>query len=266
MARQDPTLEVKEQSDTGQYVISGMGELHLEVMVNRLLRERNLAVRVGQPRVSYRETIGRRAEAEGRFVRQLGQQSHFAVVRLAVEPYQPAAGEEAVRFDNRVSGEELRPEWSAAVRTGVLEAAGSGALLGYPVLNVRVTLLGVEQHEQESSETAFENAARMAFDEALRQAEPLLMEPLMKLEVVCPETSFGTVNGDLSSRRAVITHTEPRGQQRVIDAEIPLAEAVGYVSAVRSLTQGRATATMEFLRYAVVPAAVAAPMLEQYGA
>jgi len=253
LGRQDPTFRSRVDPETGQLLISGMGELHLEVLVHKLTREMNVPVNVGKPRVSYRETITRRAEAEGRFIRQTGGRGHYAVVRLAVEPFHPEPGRDSLVFDSQIKGGAIRQEYIEAVASGVREAAQSGVLAGYPVMNVRVVLLDGQEHEVDSSTIAFENAGRIAFEDALRAAEPVLMEPIMKLEVTIPEEYFGAVTGDLNGRRAVITEAELRGQRRVIRAQVPLAEMFGYATAFRSLTQGRGSWNMEPSHYAVAP-------------
>jgi elongation factor G len=262
LTRQDPTFAVRVSPETGQTVISGMGELHLEVITNRLVDEMNVMVNVGKPRVSYRETVVGRAEAEGRFIRQTGGRGQYAVVKLVVEAYQPGEDEDSVRFESEIRGGAIRKEYIEAVREGVMNAATSGVLLGYKMMNVKATLIDGQEHDTDSSELAFENAARLAFEEAAKQADPRLMEPLMRLEVVVPEEYLGTVNGDLSGRRAVITHTEMRGRQRVVHAEAPLAELFGYANSLRSLTQGRGGSSIEFSHYRVVPSAVGASLLE----
>lgn len=258
LAGEDPTFSARVDPETGQMIISGMGELHLEIITNRLIRDMKVAVHVGKPRVSYRETIISGSRATGRFVRQTGGRGQFAVVELAVEPFEPEAGEATVEFSSQIQGGAIDKAYVSAVRAGVLEAAGSGVLYGHPVVNVRVTLLDGQQHKVDSSELAFEHAARLGFEEALRQSGPRLMEPIMKLEVSIPDEFFGPVNGDLSSRRAVITHTESRIKQRLIHAEAPLAELFGYANGLRSRTQGRGSASMEFSHYAIVPDQIAA--------
>jgi elongation factor G len=257
LSRQDPTFEVRIDPDTGQTLISGMGELHLEVIVHRLARDMNVQVNVGKPRVSYRETIVGSAEAEGRFIRQAGGRGHYGVVKLTVEPYQPAPGEQAVRFENRTRGGVIRPAFIPSVEAGVREAAKRGVVAGFAMINVKATLLDGQEHQVDSSEVAFENAARIAFEDAVGRASPVVMEPVMKLELSLPEDYFGAVTGDLNARRAMIVHAEMRGDRRVIQAEVPLREMVGYATSLRGLTQGRASWSMEPLRYEVAPPAVA---------
>jgi len=263
LARQDPTFEWRVDSETGQMLIAGMGELHLEIMVHRLQRDMGVQVRVGKPRVSYRETVRGSAEAEGRFIRQTGGRGQFAVVKLAVEPYEPRPGEESVVFEDRTRGGVISKQYIPAVEAGVREAARSGVLAGYPLINVRVTLLDGQEHPVDSSDLAFENAAMMAFREACERAGLQLLEPIMRLEVTVPEEYFGAVVGDLNARRAEITDTQIRGDRRVIHALAPLAELFGYATTLRSLTQGRASWLMEPSHFAPVPAQVAESILQE---
>ncbi len=258
LARQDPTFRAHVDAETGQTLISGMGELHLEVLTHRLLRDMNVQVTVGKPRVSYRETVTARGEAEGRFIRQTGGHGQYAVVRLVVEPFEPEPGMPQVVFENRITGGAIPREYIPAVETGVRDAARSGVLVGFPVIHVKVSLVDGQWHEEDSSELAFENAGRIAFEEAVRKARPALMEPIMRLELSAPDAYFGQITGDLNARRAIITHTEIRGDRRVIQAQVPLREMVGYATVLRSLTQGRASWSMEPLRYVVAPPSVAA--------
>ncbi|HRT41685.1 MAG TPA: elongation factor G [Phycisphaerae bacterium] len=253
LSRSDPTFDFTVEPETGQTLIHGMGELHLEVMCHRLERDMNVDVRVGKPRVAYRETITQAAEAEGRIARQVGGRAQFAVVRLRVEPFQPAPGQEHFRFENAAPADELRPQFAAAVEQGVRGAAHSGALGGYPLINVKVTLLGGQEHAEESTEVAFETAGALAVQRALEQAGPVLLEPIMRVEVVTPEEYFGAINGDLMSRRATITGTAMRARDRVISAEVPLATMFGYATQIRSLSQGRASYSMEPYRYEPLP-------------
>jgi len=253
LARSDPTFEFRISEETGQMLISGMGELHLEVQCHRLQRDFGLPVRVGKPRVAYREAVTSAAEAEGRFVRQTGGRGQFAVVRLRVEPFEPAAGEEHFRFENRLPGGKIRPEFVPAIEQGVRAAARSGNLGGYPLINVKATLLDAEEHPEDSSELAFETAGGLAFQKAAEHAGPVLLEPIMKVEVVTPEQYYGAINGDLMARRAVITGTSVRGNNRVIMAEAPLEAMFGYATQLRSLSQGRASYSMEPCRYERMP-------------
>ncbi len=264
LARSDPTFSYRSDDETGQTLISGMGELHLEVMCHRLERDLNVPVRVGKPRVAYRETVTRAAEAEGRLIRQTGGRGQFAVVKVRVEPFTPQPGQEHFDFINLVADERLKASYRAAAAQGAKDAVMSGPLGSYPLINVRVTLLDGEEHAEDSSELAFESAAAMAVTRAVEQAGPVLLEPIMKVEVVTPEDYFGAINGDLMSRRAVITNTGMRGQNHVIDCETPLSEMFGYSTQLRSLSQGRASYAMEPCRYEPMPDSLAQKVLGAY--
>ena len=257
LARQDPTFFCKVNAETGQMLISGMGELHLEVMVHRLQRDMNVHVNLGKPRVSYRETIAARGEGEGRFVRQTGGRGQFAVVKVRVEPFEPGPNEDKLVFVNEIKGGAIGREWISAVQAGVTGAAQTGVFAGYQLINVKITLLDGRQHEVDSSELAFENAGRLAFEEAVSRARPTLLEPIMTVEIVTPDEYFGQVSGDLNNRRAILTGSDVRGHYRVIRAECPLSEMFGYVTALRSMSQGRASASMEPSRYAPAPPHIA---------
>lgn len=260
LSRSDPTFEYRADPETGQTLISGMGELHLEVRCHNLERDFNVPVRVGKPRVAYREAISRRAEEEYRFVRQMGTRGQFAAVKLRVEPFEPGPGAESFQFVNALPAGAVREVYVPAIETGCRSAARTGVLGGYPLINVRVTLLAAQETD-ESSEVAFEAAASMAFQKAVEAAGPVLLEPIMKVEVVTPEEYFGPINGDLMARRAMITATAMRGKNHVIDAEAPLASMFGYTTQVRSLSQGRASYSMEPLRYEAMPASEARRVL-----
>ncbi len=253
IARQDPTFEFRSSEETGQTLICGMGELHLEVITHRLERDFNLAVRVGKPRVAYRETVTRPAEAEGRLVRQTGGRGQFAIVKLRVEPLDPRPGEETFRFRSKLPAGKIRPVFVAAIEQGVRDASRSGGLGGFPLINLQVTLLDAEEHSEDSSELAFEAAASIAFQRAVEQAGPVLLEPIMKVEVVTPETYYGAISGDLLARRATIIATAVRGTNRVLVAEAPLSAMFGYATQLRSLSQGRASHSMEPCRYERMP-------------
>jgi len=261
LARSDPTFDFKADPETGQMVISGMGELHLEVMCHRLEREMNVPVRPFKPRVAYREAITRAAEAEGRFVRQAGGRGQFAVVRLRVEPFVPQPGQEHFRFVNALPAGRIRNVFVPAIEEGARQAADSGPLGSYPLINILVTLLDAQEHPQDSSEIAFESAAAAAVHKALADAGPVLLEPIMKAEIVTPEEYFGAINGDLMTRRAVITSTSVRGGNRVITCEVPLANMFGYATQMRSLSQGRASYAMEPCRYEAMPPELAEKVL-----
>jgi elongation factor G len=253
LVRSDPTFECRVEPETGQTLISGMGELHLEIMKHRLERDFRIPVKLGKPRVAYREAITQVAEAEGALVRQAGGVSQFAKVAVRVEPFTPQPGEEHFRFINRLESKVISADYLPAIEEGVRDASRSGSLGGYPLINVQVTLIGGEEHQEDSSEVAFETAAAIAVQKAVEQAGPVLLEPIMKLEVVTPEEYFGAINGDLNARRAVITGTLLRGTNHVITAEAPLSSLFGYATQVRSLSQGRATYAMEPARYEAMP-------------
>ncbi|MCP4594185.1 MAG: elongation factor G [bacterium] len=251
LCRQDPTFRVNINPETNEKLMSGMGELHLDVTAHRLRHDMNIPIRVGKPRVSYRETIKSTVEADGRFERQLAGRWHVAKVRLRLEP--AGGAEDASHFLNELPEGTLNASYLAPIETGIREAATSGPLFGYPLINWRVVLIGAEEHPENSSELAFENAARQAFNSAAQHAEPVLLEPIMKVEIITPEEYFGGISGDLNARRAVITGTEVRGNYQVIGAEVSLAAMFGYVTDLRSMSQGRANASMEPSRYGEVP-------------
>ena len=262
LSRQDPTFRFQIDPDSGQTIISGMGELHLEVLEHRLMRDMGVAINIGRPHVAYRETVGGPARAEGRFVRQTGGRGQFAVVDLTIEPLAHAGGHN-VAFESKIVGGAVSREYIPAVERGVREAAEGGILTGFPLIDVKVTLVDGKEHEVDSSELAFESAAALALRAAAERAGVGLLEPIMRLEVISPETYFGVIAADLNSRRAEITHTEPRGQHRLIDAQVPLGEMFGYATALRGLTQGRASWSMEPCTYRRVPRQVEAELLER---
>ncbi|MFA4880911.1 MAG: elongation factor G [Candidatus Doudnabacteria bacterium] len=254
LSEEDPTFRVRSDEETGQTIISGMGELHLEIIVDRMQREFNVAANVGKPQVAYRETIRKKAEAEGKYIRQSGGRGQYGHVWLRVEPLPSGKGFE---FVNAIRGGVIPQEFIPAVGKGVKEALGNGVLAGYPVVDLSVTLYDGSFHEVDSSEAAFHIAGSIAVQEAVRRAEVHLLEPIMKIEAVTPEKFMGDVIGDLNSRRAHIAEMSDRGQAKVIDALVPLAEMFGYATILRSLTQGRANYTMEFDHYAEVPRHIA---------
>ncbi len=255
LMRQDPTITVTSNAETGQTLLSGMGELHLEVAVQRLRQEMNVEVVVSKPRVSYRETVSAVGEGEGRFVRQIGGRSHHAILRVRMEPRAHVPGRANTEIANRVSGERLLPEYAKAAEQGITDAAHSGVLGGYPVIDWKATLIGAEQHDTDSSELSFEAAGQAAFYEAMRAGQPALLQPIMSVEVVTADEYFGAIMSDLNARQAVVRDTTMRGPNRVIIADVPLAQMFGYVTRLRSLSQGRATASMEPSHYSAVPAA-----------
>ncbi|HUS92112.1 MAG TPA: elongation factor G [Phycisphaerae bacterium] len=264
LRREDPSFRYSYNDETGQTTISGMGELHLEIIHHKLVRDLGLDVRVGKPFVAYKETIRGVAEAEGRFVRQTGGRGQFGVVQLRVEPYAPAPGQDPIAFADETKGGVIPKEFIPAVAQGVRDAATSGPLAGYPMLNVKATALDGKYHPVDSSAPAFERAGAMAFQSAVEQASPVFLEPLMRLQVTVSEEYIGAVTGDLNSRRVEIKEMEQRGGFRVLHALAPLAEMFGYSTQLRSLTQGRGTSTMEPHSYAPVPAHVAEAILKYF--
>jgi elongation factor G len=263
LAEEDPTFQVETDQETGQTLIHGMGELHLEVIVDRMLREFNVDANVGRPQVAYRETIRKRVEkVEGRFVRQTGGRGQYGHVVINVEP----APAEGFDFVNEIKGGKIPSEFLPAVEEGVEEALQSGVRAGYPMVDVRVELVDGSFHDVDSSEMAFKIAGSMAVQEAARRAKPVLLEPVMAVEVVTPEEFLGEVIGDLSRRRGHVQGQEPRGNALVVQSFVPLGEMFGYATDLRSSTQGRATFTMQFERYDEVPASVAEEITEHQSA
>jgi elongation factor G len=254
LAEEDPTFQVQTNEESGQTEISGMGELHLEILVDRMMREFKVDANVGRPQVSYRETIrGTAQKVEGRLVRQTGGSGQYGIVYIDIEP----APGEGFDFVNKVKGGSVPTEFIPAVEKGVEEAMANGPRMGFPVVDVRVTLTDGKSHDTDSSEIAFRVAGSLAAKEALRRAKPVLLEPIFAVEVVTPEEFMGDVIGDLSRRRGQISGMEQRGNAQVISAHVPLAEMFGYATDVRSTTQGRATYTMQFDRYDEVPPNIA---------
>jgi elongation factor G len=250
LALEDPSFKVRYDEETGQTLISGMGELHLEIIVDRLKREFKVDANVGRPQVAYKETITTSAQAEGKFIRQTGGRGQYGHVKIKVEPRERGSGFE---FVDEIKGGVIPREFIPAVEKGIKEAMETGVVAGYPVVDVCVRLYDGSYHEVDSSELAFKIAASMAFKDAVRRAAPVILEPIMKVEVVVPEDFMGVVIGDLSSRRGRIIGTELRGGMQAIRAEVPLAEMFGYATNLRSLTEGRGSFTMEFSHYAEVP-------------
>jgi elongation factor G len=250
LAKEDPSFRVSVNRETGQTLIAGMGELHLEIIVDRMLREFKVDANVGKPQVAYRETIRKVAEAEGRFVRQSGGHGQFGVVELRLEPLPKGGGFE---FSDETKGGAIPRNFIPAVEEGVKEAMETGVMAGYPMVDVRAVLLDGQYHEVDSSELAFKIAGSMAFKDAAERANPVLLEPVMEVEVVTPQEFMGDVIGDLNSRRGKILEMESRGGAQVITARVPLASMFGYATRLRSITQGRATYTMQFAVYEPVP-------------
>ncbi len=253
LAHEDPSFRVHTDEETGQTIISGMGELQLEIMVDRLLREFKVDANVGKPQVAYRETIRAKVQAEGKFIRQTGGRGQYGHVWLEVEPQEPGKGFE---FVNKIVGGSVPREYIAPVEKGVREALEGGVLAGYPMVDVKATIFDGSYHDVDSSEMAFKIAGSMAVKEAARKAKPVLLEPVMAVEVTVPVDYLGNVMGDLNSRRGRIQNQELRGNAQVIEAHVPLSEMFGYATDLRSATQGRATYHMQFLRYEEVPRSI----------
>jgi len=254
LAQEDPTFRIHTDPDTAQTIISGMGELHLEIIVDRMMREFNVGANVGKPQVAYKETIRAKADAEGKYIRQTGGRGQYGHVRITVQPSGAGTG---FIFENAIVGGAVPKEYIKPVEQGIKEAMESGVLAGYEVKDVKVTLYDGSYHEVDSSEIAFKIAGSMAFKEGCRKAKPALLEPVMKVEVVIPEEYMGTVNGDLNSRRGRIEETEMRPGTQIIRALVPLSSMFGYATDLRSRTQGRATYTMHFAHYEEVPKQIA---------
>jgi elongation factor G len=260
LAEEDPTFTVRSDEETGQTIVAGMGELHLEIIVDRLLREFRVDANIGRPQVAYRETIRKRVEGiEGRFVRQTGGRGQYGHAVINAEHND----ETGYEFDNKIVGGVIPREYIPSVDKGIKESLDSGVIAGYPVVDVKVELVDGSYHEVDSSEMAFQIAGSMAIKEALKRANPVLLEPVMDVEVVVPEEFMGDVMGDLSARRGHIQGMDSRGGGQVIRAMVPLSEMFGYATTVRSKTQGRATFTMQFDHYAEVPKSIAAEIAER---
>ncbi len=260
LAEEDPTFKVKQDEDTAQTIISGMGELHLEILVDRLMREFGVGASVGRPSVAFKETITREVEAEGRFIRQTGGKGQYGHVWIRMRP---SDGGEPFRFQNKLVGGVIPREYIPSVERGVREAMENGVLAGYPMTGIHVELYDGSYHEVDSNEMAFRVAGSMAFQNAARRAEAVLLEPIMDVEVVAPEVYTGAVVGDLNSRRGKINGMVPREDATVIAASVPLSEMFGYVNTLRNISQGRAVFTMQFARYQPVPTDVSKKMLEK---
>jgi elongation factor G len=263
LRREDPTFSYKIDPDTGQTVISGMGELHLEILQHKLVKEKKVDVRVGKPRVAYKETITKAARAEGKFVHQSGGRGQYGHVVLEVQPLITADGqwESKNGFSAAVSPDKIPYEYLSAVERGVREAAGNGPLAGYLVIGVKATVVDGSYHSVDSSDLAFEQAAAFAFEKALKEAGPVLLEPVMRVQVSVPDAYFGAVQADLLSKRGLISNCRVHGPVRIVDAQVPLVELFGYSSDIRSLTAGRGSFTMEPLSYERVPDQVAKGIL-----
>jgi elongation factor G len=255
LSEEDPTFRVRTDEETGQTIIAGMGELHLEIIVDRLLREFKVDANVGRPQVAYRETVRQRVEkVEGRFVRQTGGRGQYGHVYINLEPTEPGEG---FSFEDKIVGGVVPREYISAVQAGVHEAMETGVLAGFPMVDVKVQLIDGSYHDVDSSEMAFKIAGSLALREAAKKAKPVLLEPVEDVEVVVPEEYMGDVIGDLNSRRGHILGMEPRAGAQVIQAQVPLSSMFGYATDLRSMTQGRAVYTMQFSHYAEVPGSIA---------
>jgi elongation factor G len=262
LAQEDPTFKMSINQDTGQTVISGMGELHLEIIVDRMQREFNVGVNVSKPQVAYRETIKQVVDAiEGKYIKQTGGRGQYGHVILKLEPNEPGAGFE---FIDKIVGGVIPKEYIPAVEKGIEEALDNGVLGGFPVVDVRVTLYDGSYHEVDSSEIAFKNAAAIAFYEGMKKAHPVLLEPIMRIEIILPQEYMGDCIADFNSRRGNILEMETRGELQMIRGEVPLAEMFGYATVLRSLSQGRGNYTMEFSYYAEVPKDIVDKIITRY--
>jgi len=261
LAEEDPTFIVRSDEDTGQTIISGMGELHLEIIVDRLKREFNVVVHVGSPQVSYKECITKKVEQEARFVRQSGGRGQYGHVVIIVEPNEAGKGFE---FENKIVGGVIPKEYIPAVEAGVKDAMDNGVVSGYPLEDIKVSLIDGSFHDVDSSEIAFKIAGSMALRDAAKKASPTLLEPLMTLEVVVPEDYLGSVMGDVTSRRGNVKGMNPRNGVQVLNADVPLSEMFGYATELRSMTQGRAVFTMQFSHYAQAPKYIVEQMVEKF--
>jgi len=258
LSEEDPTFRVRTDEETNQTIISGMGELHLDILVDRMKREFKVEANIGKPQVAYRETIKVPAEAEGKYIKQSGGKGQYGHCWIKVEPQEPGKGFE---FVNQIKGGVIPQEFITPIEKGIKEAMNSGVLAGYPVVDIKATLYDGSFHEVDSSEIAFKIAGSMAFQEATRRAKPVILEPVMKVDVITPEQFMGDVVGDVNAKRGIIKEINDRGEGnarvKVIDAEIPLASMFGYATQLRSMSQGRANYSMEFGHYAEVPTNIA---------
>jgi elongation factor G len=259
--REDPSFRTNFNEETGQTIISGMGELHLEIIKNKLVRDMKVNVEVGKPQVSYREAISRKVEdVRGLFKKQTGGRGQFGDCTISLEPYTAAQAEtdeldfsDNIAFENGIVGGSVPKEYIPSVEYGARQAAISGVTAGFPLINIKITLTDGKYHPVDSSQIAFEQAGRLALQEAVAKAGPILLEPIMKVVVTVPEEYFGAVTGDISSRRGMIIEQEDRGVVKLVTCEVPLSEMFGYTTQLRSLTQGRGSNTMEFLEYRAMP-------------
>ncbi|MGI2335821.1 MAG: elongation factor G [Dehalogenimonas sp.] len=259
LADEDPTFKVSYNDETGQNIIAGMGELHLDVLVSRMLTEFKVAAKIGQPRVAYRETITGTASGEGRFVRQSGGRGQYGHVKVNIEPLSESTAIEVV---DEIRGGTVPKNFVNAAANGIKEAAATGAYAGYPMVGIKVTIYDGSYHDVDSNEMAFKTAGSMALKDVVAKAKPVLLEPVMKMEVVTPEEYMGDIIGDLNSRRGHISSIEPRGDSTVVHAFVPLAETFGYATTIRGISKGRATSSMEFHKYQELPANIAKTVME----
>jgi elongation factor G len=250
LSQEDPSFKMRVDEDTGQTLISGMGELHLEILIDRMVREFGTEVHTSKPQVAYKETIKSSVEAEGKYIRQTGGRGQYGHVEIRLEPAEPGTG---LEFIDKIKSGAIPKEYIPGIRKGINEAVTSGVLGGFPVVDVKVTLFDGSFHEVDSSEIAFKNAAVMAFRDGMKKANPTLLEPIMKIEITTPEDHLGDVIGDITSKRAHILDMQSRGGARVIKGHVPLGEMFGYATTLRSMTQGRGNYTMEFSNYAEIP-------------
>ncbi len=263
LAEEDPTFRVRSNEETGQTIIAGMGELHLEIIVDRMKREFKVEANVGKPQVAYRETVRNAVEAEGKFIRQSGGRGQYGHVWIKIESQKPGVGYE---FVDGTKGGSIPKEFIPAVAKGITEALSSGVLAGFPVVDVKVTLIDGSYHDVDSNEMAFKIAGSMAFKEGCRNADGFLLEPVMSVEATTPEDYMGDVIGYLNSKRGRVEGMSKRGNAQIIKAMVPLAEMFGYATALRSMTQGRATYSMLFSRYEEVPKNVRDEIVEKHSA
>ena len=262
LKREDPTFRVHYNQETGQTIISGMGELHLEILQHKLIRDMKVDVLVGRPRVAFKETITQSARGEGKFIRQTGGRGQYGHAVISIEPHHPEPGQDHLIFEDKVVGGAIPREYIPSVIHGIHDAAASGILGGFPVIDLKISILDGSSHPVDSSDIAFQQAGSLAFTDAVKKAHPILLEPIMGLQVITPDQFYGAIQGDLSRKRAIIHHTEQRGQVRIIDALVPLTEMFGYASDLRGSTQGRASYTMEPKKYAPMPEQISQKILE----
>jgi elongation factor G len=260
LAQEDPSFRVHTDEESGQTIISGMGELHLDIIVDRMKREFKVEANVGKPQVAYRETIRKEVEADGKFVRQSGGRGQYGHVKIRLTPTEKGEG---YSFENAIVGGSVPKEYIGAVDKGIKEAMGNGVIAGYPVVDCKATLFDGSYHEVDSSEMAFKIAGSMAFKNAVQMASPVLLEPIMKVEVVTPEDYMGDVMGDLNRRRGIVQGMEDSPSGKLVNAHVPLSEMFGYATDLRSQTQGRATYTMEFGHYAEAPNSISEEIIKK---